>query len=301
VATGIGLIMDPVDEIGTPAVTVLLAIVAALSYGAADFLGGTATKRAGESLGIVAGSSLVGVGLLLLLVPVAPGAGASVADVAWGAGAGLAGGLGVVLFYRALAAGVMSVVAPVTAVISAIVPVVAGLALGEHPGAVALGGVALAVVAVALLSREAPGKAELRAVPTARVLPLAFIAGLGFGGFFVLLDRTGDHSGLWPLVASRTTTFALTVVIAAVFGRSLRFPAAVRRSVLGTGVLDMAANALFLVANREGLLALVAVIVSLYPASTIALAQFFLGERLARHQLVGVVIAAAAVVLIAAG
>ena len=221
------------------------------------------------------------------------------ADVAWGAAGGVAGGLGVMLFYRALATGVMSVVAPVTAVTGAVVPVAAGLLLGERPGALALTGVVIAIAAVALLAREAPGERERPTSGAGRAFVLALGAGLGFGAFFVLLDRTGDDAGLWPLVASRSTTFLLMVAIAAITARSVLPPRDARAASIGTGVLDMSANVLFLLANREGLLALVAVITSLYPASTIALAQVFLGERLARHQIVGIALAALAVVLIA--
>jgi drug/metabolite transporter (DMT)-like permease len=203
------------------------------------------------------------------------------------------------LFYRALATGVMSVVAPVTAVTGAVVPVVAGLLLGERPGAAALVGIAIAIAAVALLAREAPGERERPTAGARQAFVLALGAGLGFGGFFVLLDRTGDDAGLWPLVASRSVTFLVMVVIALVT-RAALVP---RRDAiglsLGTGVLDMAANVLFLLANREGLLAVVAVITSLYPASTIALAQLVLGERLARHQVFGLALATLAVVLIA--
>lgn len=279
---------------------VVLAIFGALSYGAGDFLGGIATKRIRESLGVVAASSAVGVVIIVLLLPFTAGE-ATAADIAWGAAAGVAGGLGVTVFYRALAAGVMSIVAPVTAVTSAVIPVAAGLAFGERPGAVALGGVGLAIVAVALLSHETSGAKERASASLRAVLPAALLAGVGFGAFFILLDRTGDDAGLWPLVASRSTTMLLTAAIGLAAHRSLAIPVGSRATVLGTGVLDMVANVLFLVATREGLLALVAVIVSLYPASTIALAQLVLGERFERHQLVGVAAAVVAVALIAAG
>jgi drug/metabolite transporter (DMT)-like permease len=193
----------------------------------------------------------------------------------------------------------MSVVAPVTAVTGAVVPVAAGLLLGERPGAWALVGVALAIGAVALLSRESPGANEHVEGDRRRAFVLALGAGLGFGGFFVLLDRTGDDAGLWPLVASRSVTFVLTALIAVVSARAVLPTRDARLATVGTGVMDMSANALFLVANRSGLLSLVAVVTSLYPASTIFLAQMFLGERLARHQVVGLVLAVVAVVLIA--
>jgi drug/metabolite transporter (DMT)-like permease len=284
-------------EVGR-SVAFFLALGAALTYGAGDFLGGIASKRTGESVGVVALSSLVGVGLLLVVVWFVPSDPTS-ADLAWGAAGGVAGGIGVMLFYRALATGVMSVVAPVTAVTGAVVPVATGLLLGERPGALALVGVVIAIGAVALLAREAPGERERPTTGVARAFALAFGAGLGFGAFFVLLDRTGDDAGVWPLVASRSVTFVLMLAIAALTRRAVVPRGDALVPTIGTGVFDMSANVLFLLANREGLLTLVAVITSLYPASTIALAQVFLGERLARHQLVGVALAAVAVVLIA--
>ncbi len=247
---------------------------------------------------MVAVSSLAGVSILVAVVGLLP-AEPTAADFAWGAAAGVAGGVGVTLFYRALATGVMSVVAPVTAVTGAVVPVIAGLALGERPGAAALVGVGIAVVAVALLAREAPGREEHPTAHRAQALLLALGAGAGFGGFFVLLDRTGDDAGLWPLVASRSTTLVLAVAVALVLRHAVVPKRGAVGLAVGTGMLDMAANVLFLVANRDGLLALVAVITSLYPASTIALAQIFLGERLARHQMIGLALAGVAVVLIA--
>ncbi len=275
-----------------------LALAAALSYGAGDFLGAIATGRTKSALPVVAASSLAGVVLLLAIVPWFDASPVG-ADFGWGAAGGVAGGVGVALFYRGLATGVMSVVAPVAAVTGAAVPVAAGLLLRERPSAVALVGVGLAISAVALLAVEAPGTREVVAGTSREALPLALGAGLGFGVFFVLLDRTGDEAGLWPLVASRSVTLVLAVGAALVIGQTVMPARGARRLSLGTGVFDMAANACFLIANRSGLLALVAVITSLYPASTIALAQLFLGERLARHQLVGVGVAVVAVVMIA--
>jgi len=277
-----------------------LALGAALAYGAGDFLGAIATGRAKSALPIVAASSLAGVVLLLVIAPWFD-ASPTGADFGWGAAGGVAGGVGVALFYRGLATGVMSVVAPVTAVTGAVVPVAAGLLQGERPPTVALAGVVLAIAAVALLAVETPGSREAVTGSSRDALLLALGAGLGFGVFFVLLDRTGDDAGLWPLVASRSVTMLLAVLAAVVIGQAIVPPRGVRRLSLGTGLFDMVANVCFLVANRSGLLALVAVITSLYPASTIALAQVFLGERLARHQLVGVGVAVVAVVLIAVG
>src|SRR4051794_28790965 len=186
-------------------VAVVLALASALVYGSADFCGGLASRRA-PAPAVVAGSQAAGLVLLLALLPWLGGAATS-ADYAWAAAAGAAGMLGLVLFYRALADGVMSVVAPVTALCAAAVPVLVGITLGARLGVLAATGIALALVAVVLVSAE-DGLASLRRVRSAGLgLPLA--AGVGFGLFFVLLDRVSPDAGLTPLVAARGSAVVL--------------------------------------------------------------------------------------------
>jgi drug/metabolite transporter (DMT)-like permease len=276
-------------------VGVLLALSSALVYGASDFCGGMASRRA-PALAVVAVSQVAGLLALLALLPWLAGD-LTTAALGWGAGAGIAGTTAMVLFYRALAVGVMSVVAPVTAAAGAAVPVLFGLASGERVGTAAAVGIGLALVAVVLVSAEG----GLRSLRTAR--PGAFVpalaAGAGFGVFFVLLDRAPADAGLTPLVGSRVVSLALIVLVALAAGRSLRVPRAALPVVVLAGLGDMAANALFLLATQqEGPLAVTAVLASLYPVSTVLLAQVLLHERLAGTQLAGVGAAAAAVVLI---
>jgi drug/metabolite transporter (DMT)-like permease len=277
-------------------VAVLLALASAVVYGAADFCGGLATRRA-TAFAVVAASQAAGLVALLLLLPWLGGH-PGPADLLWGAAAGLAGASGLVVFYRALAEGVMSVVAPVTAVAAAAVPVLVGVALGERIGWWTTVGIALALVAVVLVAAE-EGLPSLRtARPASLVSPL--LAGASFGLFFVLLDRAHDDAGLSPLVGARTASIALVVLIAVLGKRSLTMPRVALPTVLIAGVGDMTANALFLLATQHGgQLAITGVLASLYPASTVLLAQFVLRERLARTQIAGLVSAAAAVVLIA--
>lgn len=275
---------------------VLLALSSALVYGAADFSGGLASRRAG-ALAVVALSQLAGLAALLVLLPLVGGT-ATATDLLWGAAAGLAGGVGLAVFYRALADGVMSVVAPVTAVCAAAVPVVLGLAFGERLAVPALAGIGLALVAVALVAAEG-NRPSVRSVRSAGLLP-ALAAGTAFGLFFVLLDQPGPGSGLWPLVGARTASIALVLLLVRGSVRALGLPRAVLPLTALAGVLDMAANALFLLAAREGMLAVAGVLASLYPVSTVVLAQVVLRERLRRAQLAGLVAAAAAVALIAA-
>jgi drug/metabolite transporter (DMT)-like permease len=276
-------------------VAVLLALASAIVYGTSDFLGGLSSRRA-PVFGVVALSQLAGLVVLVLLVPLLGGP-VGPADLAWGAAAGVAGATGLVVFFRTLATGVMSVVAPVTAVTAAAVPVLVGLLGGDSISAWTAAGIGLALVAVVLVSAE-DGLSALRSAGLGNLLP-ALVAGAAFGVFFVLLDRTSTDSGLTPLVATRLASVVLVVLVA----RAGRHPLRVGRSALPlvavSGVGDMTANALFLLATQQpGQLAITGVLASLYPVSTVVLAQLVLRERLAGVQVTGLGAAVAAVVLI---
>jgi len=276
-------------------VAVLLALASAVVYGWSDFLGGLASRRA-SVFGVVALSQLAGWVALLALLPWLGGP-ATAADLGWGAVAGLLGATGLVIFFRALSGGVMSVVAPVTAVTAAAVPVLAGLLGGNRISPWAWAGILLALVAVVLVSAEG-GLGQLRAArPASLTAPL--IAGTAFGFFFVLLDRTSSGSGLTPLVTARLASVLLVVVVALSGRQSVRVGRAVLPLVLCSGVGDMTANALFLLATQQdGPLAITGVLASLYPVSTVVLAQVVLRERLVGAQLAGLGVAVTAVVLI---
>jgi drug/metabolite transporter (DMT)-like permease len=276
-------------------VAVVLALASAVVYGAADFLGGLASRRA-SVFGVVALSQVVGLAALLALLPWLGGP-VGPADLAWGAAAGLAGAAGLVVFFRALAGGVMSVIAPVTAVTAAAVPVLVGLLAGNRIGPWAAGGIALALTAVVLVSAEG-GLWALRSARPASLGP-ALIAGTAFGLFFVLLDRTAQTSGLTPLVAARAASVALVVAVALAGRQALQVSRAALPLVAMSGVGDMSANALFLLATQtDGQLAVTGVLASLYPVSTVLLAQALLRERLAGAQVAGLGAAVVAVVLI---
>ena len=213
-----------------------------------------------------------------------------------GAAAGVTGGAGVALLYYGFAVGRVSVVAPVTAVCSITIPVVVAFGLGERPAALALAGIALAIASGALISRHEDSAETVRGRD--RSVAIALASGVAIGAFLVCLARAGTASGLWPLVVARATS---TVALAAA-ARVARVPLAVPRSVLpvaaACGALDMLANALYLVAARDGPLGLVATLASLYPASTVLLARTVLRERLQPVQSLGLACAAVAIVLI---
>ena len=274
---------------------VLLALGSAVVYGTSDFLGGLASRKA-SVFGVVALSQLTGLIALLVLLPVLGGP-TGPADLIWAAASGLVGATGLVIFFRTLARGVMSVIAPVTAVTAAAVPVLVGLLEGNRIGFWSGVGIVLALIAVVLVSAEG-GLSALRGARPASIPP-ALAAGAAFGVFFVFLDRTGDSTGLTPLVAARLASVALVVAIALLGRRPLHVPRASLPLVAASGVGDMSANALFLVATQQhSQLAIVGVLASLYPVSTVVLAQFVLRERLVPAQLAGLAAAVGAVVLI---
>jgi drug/metabolite transporter (DMT)-like permease len=192
----------------------------------------------------------------------------------------------------------MGVVAPLTGVVAATIPVLVGFALGERPGASAVVGIAVALLAVLLISRSPDDQRERR---TAVGVPEALIAAAGFGGYFVLLSRTNDASGLWPLVWSRGASIVMLVPLAAIWRPSFRIRGSLLAATLGSGLLDVSANLLYLQSVRAGLLTLSSVLTSLYPASTVLLARIVLNERLDRVQRIGLAFAAAGIVLIALG
>lgn len=245
-------------------------------------------------------AGLVPLALLLALLPASP----SARDFLWGAVAGLAGSTGVALLYRALAIGTMSLVAPTTAVCAVMIPVLADALAGERLPAVTMAGIALALVAIVLIGQQnsTPGD---RPLATRRALPpgiaLAFLSGVAIGLFFLSLARTGAAAGLWPLLAARTLSGVLFGAVALVRRQSMRMPRPVMRTAIACGVVDMLANALYVLASRGGPLSVVVTLSSLYPASTVVLARLVVGERLSRVQAVGIVCALVAVVMIVSG
>ena len=270
----------------------------ALSYGAADFLGGLTSRRL-DVVVVVQTSQFVGLAGLAVVVVLLPGQEVLAPDLVRGAAAGTAGMVGLVLLYRGLAVGAMSIVAPVTAVGAAVLPLVWGLTGGERPDGSALLGVALALAGVALVSSPAT---EGVAVPgRAREVALALLAGTAFGVLFILYAGTSSDSGLWPVVAGRVASTAIvTIGLVAVRHHRPRLPpTGTRALIVGAGVFDVVANGLFVYATRAGLLSVVAVLSSLYPATTVVLARVVLHERTDRRQQVGLGAALAGVVLLA--
>lgn len=275
---------------------VALALVSSLVLGSADFVGGLSAKRARAAVVVVWSNSA---GLLtavasVLLVSTGP---PRPPDLVLGAAAGVCGSLGAVLLYRALACGVMCLVAPTSAAAAAAIPVAAGLAMGGRltpPGAL---GVAAALVSVVLVSRT---KAAPRSGGRSSVGVLyAVLAGVSFGVFLVLLAQTSPTSGLWPLVGARCASLSLLAALVRARGGSLRMAGIPGRLALVSGTLDMVSNALYLVAVRGGELSVIGLLASLSPLGTILLARLVLNERIRPVQGVGAALAVGSVILLA--
>lgn len=286
-----------------------LALGSALFYGAADFAGGLAARRA-SGLAAAAGAQGTGLLLVIALALVVPAPEVTRADLLWGAFSGLCGGTGLAFFFGALAAGRMSTIAPISAVIGAAIPVAVGLVLGERPSATALVGIAIAAAAIVLVSREdAALHGAVTDDPTAapntpvRALVLAAVAGMLFGGFFTALAQTHESAGFVPLLANRALScvvlWSMLLAGPAEQREGMRLPS-YRQGAVSSGLLDVAASVLFLLATSRGPLSLVAPLGALYPASTVLLAVLVLRERLGSAQRAGLVLAGAALLLIGA-
>jgi drug/metabolite transporter (DMT)-like permease len=276
-----------------------ISLASAASWGLSDFLGGLQSRRL-PVLGVLAISQPAGLLLIVLLI-LLTGADPISADklaVAFLAGAASLGGLAA--YYAAMAMGTVSVVAPIAA-LGVVVPVVVGLAQGESPAAIQLAGVVPAIAGVVILSYEEPPEQVDRARVARLSIVLAIVAGLGFGVFFTGLDAAAADRPGWAILAVRfgglaTVAAALLVARPRLDGVGAAWPV-----LIAIGVFDALANALFAVASTKGLLPVVAVGGSMYPAFTVALAHGVLGERLATIQWLGVGLALTGVTMIAAG
>ena len=287
---------------------VLFGLLAAATYGAADFLGGQVSRRF-DAFSVVLLSQLIGAVPLLIAVPFLAEGNPTAQALGWGAAAGIGGGTGVLFLYRGLAMGRMTVVAPITGVVAAVIPVIVGLVIGERPSALSLAGVVLALVAVILVS-SAPPPGDERDVELGQEIdpswkesgvPYAFGAGLSFALFFVFLNAANTESAVWPLLGTRGASLVLVTVAVLALRKPLKPPPGTIVAIGAAGVLDVGANVFYLISTRFGLLSLVAVLTSMYPAITVLMARIFLDERMIKMQIVGLALAGAAIAMIVLG
>lgn len=274
---------------------VLFGLASAISWGAGDFSGGLASKRTNVYVVIVV-SQIFGVTMLVAMALLQgeplPGAGALLV----GAVAGLAGAVGLVALYRGLANSHMGVVAPLTAVVAAGLPVMIGILLEGAPGALRLLGFVFALGGVWFISRDGQGNPV-----TLRMLYLPLFAGLGFGLFFILIDRVSEEAIFWPLVAARLssiTFLSLRIFLGSAAGGYVRPSRQRLPLILLTGLLETGGNVFFALASAAGRLDIASILASLYPAATVFLAWAVLKEQLAPRQWAGVAAVLASIILI---
>lgn len=273
---------------------VLLGGITSILYGVADFLGGEAARKVNAAT-VVVWSGLFSFPILLVVV-VFTGGEATGADYLIGFAAGLSGAVGLVMLFTGLARGRAATVAPISAALGAVVPVVVAVVAGDRPTLLAWAGVGIAIPAIALSAWTDEGEGKTRSG-----LAYGAIAGLGFGGFAAIIGLTGDESGLLPLVTARGGLVLVLVVLAWLGAWKLQgFATSPRGLILANSITDVSANITLVYALRVGSFALAAVAASFYPAATVILAKLVNGESLRPRQILGILMTLVALGLIAA-
>ncbi len=277
---------------------IALALGSSLCWGVADFVGGVQSRKL-PLVGVLLVSQAIGLVGLLVLVAVRGTAPPELSRLLPAIGAGLGGIAALALFYRALAIGTMSIVAPISAT-GVVVPVVVGIAIGDRPAAIQVVGIVAATIGVVLASRE-HSEGDVTPADSSRSVILALCAAVGFGTFFVGLRASARADVAWALVAARATGVLALAAVAWISHVHLSRVRQALGPLAVMGILDLGANGLYAIASRHGPLSVVAVAASLYPLATVLLARVVLGERVRRVQEVGIAAALTGVVLIAAG
>ena len=275
--------------------SILYGLLAAASWGGGDFAGGMAARKTGAYRAVFYAEA-IGLTVLLVLVSVTHQQWPD--PLSWGLSlvAGMVGTLGILMLYLAMAQGLMSIAAPVSALLTAALPVLVG---GIREGLPSIGtfvGFGIALAAVWLISQGKDGIQDIRSHLADLRLPL--LAGLGFGGYFVLMNLATHEATVWPMLAARGSGFAIVALFIAFRREGLSVGRAAWPAILISGVLDIGGNFFFILAGRAGRMDVSAVLSALYPAFTVILAWLLLGERLARRQTIGVVLALLAIVLL---
>lgn len=267
-------------------------LLSALCWGAGDFSGGLATRRANVYSVIIAGD-FVGALLLMIVAWYLGERAPTMVDLAWGTVAGIGGVVGLIGLYRALALGKMGIVSPLSAVIAAALPVLVAIFVEGAPKPLQMLGFLLAFVAIWLIAQSGETRLSLQD------LLLPAIAGAGFAAFFICYDQVSDGSIFYPLVAARVIAVLLLIGVALLGGHPMTPPVNMFPLLFLVGAADLGGNAFYGLAAQAGRLDVAAVTASLYPAATVWLAWWLLKERFSSRQMVGVVIALLSITLIA--
>ncbi len=273
--------------------TIIFGLAASLFWGSGDFSGGLASRRDNAS-SVVLGAYSVGFVLLVLLALIWKEAFPSPIDILWGGLSGISGALGLIAFYSALSIGRMGIIAPVSAVLTAGIPVLFSAYTQGLPTLLQVGGFVLALFAIGLVSRPERTKGRPKGIG------LALLAGCGFGCFFVLISRVNPSATFWPLAVARLTSVLVLLVVIGIRRQQVLPKKTVTVLVILAGVLDALGNAFFVLAAHAGRLDVAAILSSLYPAATVVLAALVLRERMTHIQTLGILLALIAIPMISA-
>lgn len=274
--------------------TVLLGLTAALTWGSGDFAGGLLSRRS-PVLAVVLVSQVVGMVVALALVVLRGETMPLPSDVPWSIAGGIGGGIGIVALYHGLATGRMGIVAPVTGVLAAAIPVVFGVLTEGVPTPLVIAGIGLAIVAVILVSRVGGDRDRPSGIG------IALVAGVAIGTFGISISHLSEGHTFGPLAMIRAAEGLLVLAVIVVGRQAWRSDRRWLPAMAGVGLLDMAGNASFMLAVQAGSLAVAAVLSSLYPVTTVILATVVLRERVTRDHAVGILLAGAAIVCIVTG
>ncbi|MGI9609015.1 MAG: EamA family transporter [Acidimicrobiia bacterium] len=275
---------------------VLLALGAALSWGTADFLGGLAARRGGQVNAVTLGAQTTG---LVSFIPIALliGGSMTMVDFWWALGCGCSAGLAIFLLYYGFTKTHTGVVAPTAAILTAGIPALFGLITGEDLTQVQLAGIGVALVAIWLISR--PGTTATTFDTNVRLgVVFGLGAGIGFGLMFIGLDQLTDDSTALAVLPLRLGGVLVMLIVSAVGRLPIVPPRSLILLIAGSGFIGSVGNLSFIASTADGSLAIVSVVASLFPAATVGLAYLFVGERLNKVQLVGVIAALTAVALV---
>ena len=275
--------------------TVVLSLLAALSWGTGDFFGGVASRH-GRATAVTGASQITGMVAVLVLAPFIGGTPAG-SDFGWGAVAGISGGFGLLFLYRGMAVADIGLVVPVAAIGTGVFPLIFDVVTGELPGPLEWVGVVLALAAIWLVSY----RSDPRHGGGASGLLFGLGAGVGFGGLLVGLSRISEAAGIWPLAATRFVGAIVVLVIAGLTHQQLKPLRGSWSAIIPAATLGVVGNSFFLFASQEGPLAIAAVIGALFPAVTVLLARFVLQETLTPTRILGLVTALAAVAFLSLG
>lgn len=272
---------------------ILLGLASALSWGTGDFAGGLASRKVGAYRAVMFAEA-IGLGVVLLGVPFFPEALPDLRSVLWSVAGGVTGTIGLIVFFEAMRRGRLSVVAPLSALLGAVVPVVVGGVLDGLPKPTVLGGVSLALLAIVLISRE---EVPIGEETSESYLHIPILAGIAFGLYFVFMNEAGQAYFLGPIIIARTAGMLSIAAFLFFTGASFRVPSGSWHLLLINGIFDVGGNAFYLLATQAGRMDVSAVLGSLYPGMTVFLAWLILKEKLQRLQWLGILLALVAIIL----